>query len=48
VIAEPFFIARREQFVALAAGDAMAAIYLIRWFPKCTGVMSYGASVGRL
>src|SRR5215467_919608 len=29
VIADPFFIARREQFVALAAGHAMPAIYPI-------------------
>jgi putative tryptophan/tyrosine transport system substrate-binding protein len=40
VIAEPFFIARREQVVALAAGHALPAIYPTRWFPECGGLMS--------
>jgi putative tryptophan/tyrosine transport system substrate-binding protein len=42
VIADPFFIARREQVVALAASHAMSAIYPFRWFPECGGLMSYG------
>ena len=48
VIADPFFISRREQFVALAAGHAMPAIYSLALFPKCGGLMSYGAAVGDL
>jgi len=48
VIADPFFIARREQVVALAAGHAMPAIYPVRFFPECGGLMSYGAAVGSL
>jgi putative ABC transport system substrate-binding protein len=42
VIADPFFIARRQQVVALAAGHAIPAIYSFRWFPECGGLMSYG------
>jgi putative ABC transport system substrate-binding protein len=45
VIADPFFIARREQVVALAAGHAMPTIYATRWFPECGGLMSYGGTV---
>ena len=41
VIADPFFIARRKQVVALAASHAMPAIYPFRWFPECGGLMSY-------
>jgi putative tryptophan/tyrosine transport system substrate-binding protein len=48
VIADPFFIARRQQLVALAAGSAMPTIYPIRWFPEVGGLMSYGATVGSL
>ena len=48
VIADPFFIDRREQIVALAAGHAMPAIYPHALFPKCGGLMSYGAAVGSL
>jgi len=48
VIADPFFIARREQFVALAAGHAMPAIYPIAYFAECGGLMSYGSALGSL
>ena len=48
VIADPFFIARREQFVALAAGHAMPAIYPIDYFAECGGLMSYGSALGSL
>jgi putative tryptophan/tyrosine transport system substrate-binding protein len=34
VIADPFFIARRQQVVALVAEHAMPAIYPIRWFSR--------------
>jgi putative tryptophan/tyrosine transport system substrate-binding protein len=37
VIADPFFIARREQIVALAASRAMPAIYPNRCFPTAAG-----------
>src|SRR6516225_10264379 len=40
VIADPFFIARREQFVALASGCAKPAIYPLRSYPKLGGLMS--------
>jgi hypothetical protein len=36
-IADPFFIARRQQFVALAAACAKPAIYPIRWYPNAAG-----------
>jgi putative tryptophan/tyrosine transport system substrate-binding protein len=48
VIADPFFIARREQVVALAAGHAIPAIFPLRTFSECGGLMSYGAAVGSL
>jgi putative tryptophan/tyrosine transport system substrate-binding protein len=48
VIADPFFIARRERVVALAAGHAMPAIYPVAYFAECGGLMSYGAAVGSL
>jgi putative tryptophan/tyrosine transport system substrate-binding protein len=48
VIADPFFIARREQVVALAADHAMPAIYPLALFPECGGLMSCGAAVGSL
>ena len=48
VIADPFFIARRDQVVALAARHAMPAIYPVRWFPECGGLMSYGSALGSL
>ena len=48
VIADPFFIARREQVVALAASHAMPAIYPFSWFPECGGLMSYGGALGSL
>src|SRR5215472_12308728 len=45
VIADPFFIAQREQFVALASGCAKPAIYPLRSYPKLGGLMSYGAEI---
>jgi putative ABC transport system substrate-binding protein len=44
VMADPFFIARREQIVALTNRCAMPAIYPVRVFPDVGGLMSYGAS----
>jgi hypothetical protein len=37
---DPFFIAWRKQFVALAARSATLAIYPIRWFAEVGGLMS--------
>jgi putative ABC transport system substrate-binding protein len=48
VIADPFFIARREPIVALAASHALPAIYPIAYFAECGGLMSYGAAVRSL
>jgi putative tryptophan/tyrosine transport system substrate-binding protein len=45
MIADPFFIGWRKQFVALAAGSATPAIYPLRWFADVGGLMSYGASI---
>jgi putative tryptophan/tyrosine transport system substrate-binding protein len=44
VTPDPFFIARREQIVALTDRYAIPAIYPFRWFPDVGGLMSYGAS----
>ena len=48
VIADPFFIARRVQVVALAGGHAMPAIYPIAYFAECGGLMSYRPAPGSL
>ena len=45
VIAEPFFITRREQLVAQAARLAIPVIYGIREFAISGGLMSYGNNV---
>ena len=42
--ADPFFISRREQLVALAAHYSLPAIYEDRDFTIAGGLMSYGAS----
>jgi putative ABC transport system substrate-binding protein len=48
MIADPFFIASRKQFVALAASWATPAIYPLRWFVDVGGLMSYGADTNEL
>jgi putative tryptophan/tyrosine transport system substrate-binding protein len=44
VMADPSFIARREQIVASTNRCAMPAIYPVRVFPDVGRLMSYGAS----
>jgi putative ABC transport system substrate-binding protein len=42
VMPDPFFVARREQLVALAARHAVPTIYPMRLFTDLGGLMSYG------
>jgi putative ABC transport system substrate-binding protein len=45
VEADPYFLARREQIVALATRYSMPAIYAFREFAIIGGLMSYGTSL---
>jgi putative tryptophan/tyrosine transport system substrate-binding protein len=45
VQADPFYVDRREQLAALAARQALPAIYEGRLFAVAGGLVSYGASV---
>jgi ABC-type uncharacterized transport system substrate-binding protein len=42
---DPFFIARRDRLVALAARHAMPAIYSLRVFAEAGGLVSYGITI---
>jgi putative ABC transport system substrate-binding protein len=46
VTADPFFLSRREQIVALAARHALPTIYNQRAFTSAGGLISYGADFG--
>src|SRR5262249_46284272 len=45
VAPDPFFFARREHLVAVAAQHAVPTIYFAREFPEAGGLISYGASI---
>jgi putative tryptophan/tyrosine transport system substrate-binding protein len=48
VSADPLFLSRREQFVALASRHAVPAIYPWRESAAAGGLISYGASIAAL
>jgi putative ABC transport system substrate-binding protein len=45
---DPFFLARRAQFVALAARNGIVATYALREFVAGGGLISHGVSVADL
>ena len=45
VTSSPFYLPRREKFVALAARTGVPTIYFLRAFAEAGGLMSYGTSL---
>lgn len=45
VMADPFFVTRRDRLVELAAGHKVPTIYPLREFVAAGGLMSYGAGI---
>jgi putative ABC transport system substrate-binding protein len=45
VFSDPFFYAKRDQIITLAARHAVPAIYMLAQFVKGGGLMSYGANL---
>jgi putative ABC transport system substrate-binding protein len=45
VASSPYYLPRREQIVALAAGRSVPAIYFFRAFTEAGGLMSYGTDL---
>ena len=45
VAGDPFFTSQRAQIIALAARDAVPAIYIYRAFAAAGGLMSYGTDL---
>ena len=43
--ADPLFVNRREQLIALAAHHAIPAVYEVREFADAGGLMAYGTSI---
>jgi putative ABC transport system substrate-binding protein len=45
VVADPFFLGRRDQLISLTARQALPTMYAFREFPVSGGLISYGASL---
>jgi putative tryptophan/tyrosine transport system substrate-binding protein len=45
---DPFFVAQRDELIALAARLGVPAVYPFREFPESGGLMSYGANLANI